>query len=643
MQLQPLFLTDAHEQQIDLITHLIQFGEEILVITGEEGSGKTALRQTLEQRLQPHWLICSHDALVQPLLSQLFTNIATSYRFDDSQSRPETLIAEFQNHLIATKGREAALLFIDNAEQLEDDALEALLYMATLQHNRSPLIKVVIFALPEMRQWLNDPRFKESAQKARYLDVQPIPTAKIGEFIQFCVAQRRFDRAPSTKQLNQIVRHSRGNPRQILMMMQLPQVAQRRDDWVRIAVGVALVAAMGLIFASIDFGNLFGGSPESETKPAPAKIGSNSSAQPLPLRPLEEAKTPIDLPLNNLAQPIGSTANSTLTNPAFSPNMLPDEEEGTARTGQPIPPPPQPEAPAAATRPLVEPRPLLAPATPTTAAPAKPPTVPAPKPTPAKPSPTPTTAETKPTTTTTAAAENKTAPKKGEPTPPAAAKPAAKAASDWLNSQPASHFTNQISAFNSPEEMRRYIAKYKLRGTLAMVTTTKDGKSSYLLTEGSYPTKEAATIASRSLPTAIKPWTRPIESLRTDGEQGVLVGGDGKPAPTAAKAATTPTAPPAKREATAIDNRPPNHYTIQLTGGSDPAKLQQLIQQHKLQGQATVLKSERDNKPWYLLVYGDYANRNAAQQAVQKLDPALQNSRPWLREISSIQEELRTR
>ena len=44
------------------------------------------------------------------------------------------------------------------------------------------------------------------------------------------------------------------------------------------------------------------------------------------------------------------------------------------------------------------------------------------------------------------------------------------------------------------------------------------------------------------------------------------------------------------------------------------------------------------NKDWYVLVYGIYSSRIEAQAALKEMPAELNNIKPWIRSIASVQE-----
>lgn len=75
-----------------------------------------------------------------------------------------------------------------------------------------------------------------------------------------------------------------------------------------------------------------------------------------------------------------------------------------------------------------------------------------------------------------------------------------------------------------------------------------------------------------------------------------------------------------------------NTYTIQLLGVSQEHKAKQFIAAHKLGAKARIIHSERDKKDWYVVMYGEYTNRQQAIAAAAKLPAELRNTTPWIRQ-----------
>ncbi len=85
-----------------------------------------------------------------------------------------------------------------------------------------------------------------------------------------------------------------------------------------------------------------------------------------------------------------------------------------------------------------------------------------------------------------------------------------------------------------------------------------------------------------------------------------------------------------------------SRYTLQLMGGSNEAGLKQFIQQNQLESNTYTYRKEVNGKVWYVVVLGNYQSRQAAQQAAQQLPATVkQTVKPWVRNISGIQSEIK--
>lgn len=52
---------------------------------------------------------------------------------------------------------------------------------------------------------------------------------------------------------------------------------------------------------------------------------------------------------------------------------------------------------------------------------------------------------------------------------------------------------------------------------------------------------------------------------------------------------------------------------------------------------------QHEGRPLYVVTYGSFANRAAAQSAIASLPSALQAGKPWPRTFSSVQQEIQAR
>ncbi len=108
-----------------------------------------------------------------------------------------------------------------------------------------------------------------------------------------------------------------------------------------------------------------------------------------------------------------------------------------------------------------------------------------------------------------------------------------------------------------------------------------------------------------------------------------------KPAAKAVKKASRST-PPATEVSVSLDRS----YSIQLAATVNLPRLQEFVVVHHLKGKAGYYKTCIDGKIWYILIYGHYASRTAAMQALKQLPSALQKLQPWVKSYKTISQQV---
>ena len=82
------------------------------------------------------------------------------------------------------------------------------------------------------------------------------------------------------------------------------------------------------------------------------------------------------------------------------------------------------------------------------------------------------------------------------------------------------------------------------------------------------------------------------------------------------------------------------HYTVQVVSASNRANIAAAAQ--GLPGRYWIVPSTRNGRPWYVLVYGDFATRQEAMNAAAQVPTSVsQGASPYARRISEVQAEMR--
>lgn len=97
-----------------------------------------------------------------------------------------------------------------------------------------------------------------------------------------------------------------------------------------------------------------------------------------------------------------------------------------------------------------------------------------------------------------------------------------------------------------------------------------------------------------------------------------------------------------QREAWLME-RNAGHYTLQMMGSLEESSVIEFIQAQSNQSEFTYFESRYQGQPWYVVVHGDYPNRNAAVRGIESLPTPLRRMQPWARSFGSVQEDIRNR
>lgn len=87
---------------------------------------------------------------------------------------------------------------------------------------------------------------------------------------------------------------------------------------------------------------------------------------------------------------------------------------------------------------------------------------------------------------------------------------------------------------------------------------------------------------------------------------------------------------------------PAQHYTLQLMGSGSKAAIQKVIESNHLQQKAKVYHTNLKGKDYYVLIYGSYPTRAAANAAIGALPSNLKQLKPWAKPYTSVKASIKT-
>jgi len=213
-----LYLSENHKEALAHLTYAVKERKGFTVITGEVGTGKTTLIQTLLSRLDGNTRTAY---LFNPKLgaTDFLHYICEDLGLKGQKRSKGRYIAALHNFLMSCYARnENVVLIIDEAHTLDPELLEEVRLLTNLETPKSKLLQVILMGQPELNDTLNRPEFRQLKQRVslRY-HMQPLDKEETREYIKKRMRMAgAFDHDVFTpKAFKEIYEYSRGIPRLI--------------------------------------------------------------------------------------------------------------------------------------------------------------------------------------------------------------------------------------------------------------------------------------------------------------------------------------------------------------------------------------------------------------------------------------------
>jgi type II secretory pathway predicted ATPase ExeA len=155
------------------------------VITGEIGSGKTTLVRHLLRMLNPNittGLISNSPQGREELLQWIL--MALGQPFEGNYPRLFKQLQDFLYGQFATSRR--TILIIDEAQNLESDALEHLRMLSNINADKYQILQLILVGQPQLRDLLLHPKLHQFAQRiSSDFHLKPLDEDDVAKYIDF--------------------------------------------------------------------------------------------------------------------------------------------------------------------------------------------------------------------------------------------------------------------------------------------------------------------------------------------------------------------------------------------------------------------------------------------------------------------------
>lgn len=164
----PSFYFDSkgHSNALAYLRYGAYQGEGFIVVTGEIGAGKTTLVRALLSELDSSKIVAGQVVSTQLEAGDLLRSILTAFGVQSSSSSKATLIASLEAFLtlVATRGQRA-LLIVDEAQNLNREAVEELRMLSNFQFGHHALLQSFLVGQPDLRRLLQSPSMEQLRQR----------------------------------------------------------------------------------------------------------------------------------------------------------------------------------------------------------------------------------------------------------------------------------------------------------------------------------------------------------------------------------------------------------------------------------------------------------------------------------------------
>jgi len=213
------YSNSALTERLELLKHYTQYGNLLLIITGERGIGKSSLKQRFIGSAQEEWQICEIQSHTMMDAGILLKQVAHGFGITEPPHEPSALFEVLSAQLEHIhQSANIPILVIDDAHELPQDALQALLYLAEHHSDQHTTLRIILFCEPEIEVMLEDPAIHSLKERVTHsMEIPALDETQTAEYLRHRLAVAGLDgTSPFTpKLINKIFKASKGVPAQI--------------------------------------------------------------------------------------------------------------------------------------------------------------------------------------------------------------------------------------------------------------------------------------------------------------------------------------------------------------------------------------------------------------------------------------------
>jgi general secretion pathway protein A len=216
------FESRGHAKALSYLQYGLHKGEGFVVVTGEVGTGKTMLAETLLEQLGSGQSV-STVGMTQLEPDDLLRVVGRGFKLELPAGDRAGALTRLVEFLIERSGHgHPSLVLIDEAQNLPLPSLEALRLLTNLRRGPTALLQVFLIGQPALRALLARPELEQLMQRVVAMcHLKPLSAAETGKYIHHRLSRAGWNGDPQIDEdvVALVHRESLGIARRINVMM----------------------------------------------------------------------------------------------------------------------------------------------------------------------------------------------------------------------------------------------------------------------------------------------------------------------------------------------------------------------------------------------------------------------------------------